>query len=116
MRVTPGLYILVRAAGKILSRSMKEKLIRYCSNGDIQKTKTVKRAKAFKISKAKGKVTYKKISGSKKITVNKKNGNVTIKKGLKKGTYKVKVKVQAAGDSVYAKSKAKTVTVTVKVI
>ena len=85
---------------------------------------TIKAKKLYKVKKAKGKVTYargtvklggKKVKGAqlKKITVNKKTGKLTLKKGLKKGTYKVKVKVKAAGNSNY---KAKTKTVTVKIV
>lgn len=78
-----------------------------------KKAQTIAQKKAFSVSKAKGKVTYKKSKGNKKITVSK-AGKVTVKKGLKKGTYKVKVKVTAAGNKTY-KSSTKTVTVTVKV-
>ena len=77
------------------------------------KNQTVAQKKAFSIRKAQGKVTYKKSSGNKKITVAK-NGKITVKKGLKKGTYKVKVKVTAAGNANY-KSSTKAVTVTIKV-
>ena len=78
-----------------------------------KKNQTVKQSKAFSVSKAQGKVTYKKSSGNSKITVAK-DGKITVKKGLKKGTYKVKIKVTAAGNNTY-KSAAKTVTVTIKV-
>ncbi|MBR1751522.1 MAG: Ig-like domain-containing protein, partial [Ruminococcus sp.] len=78
------------------------------------KKMTFTKAKAFTIKKAKGKVTFTKKSGNKKITINKKTGKITVKKGLKKGTYKVKIKVRAAGNTVY-KAKTKTVTVKVKV-
>ena len=80
------------------------------------KVKTLKAKKAtFKLSaKAKaGKISYKKVSSGKKITVSK-NGTVTVAKGLKKGTYKVKVKVTAASSTNY-KAASKTMTVTVKV-
>ena len=88
----------------------------------------IKRNKAFSISKAKGTVTYKKVHVSKKnrknkyirnakyakkIIVNQKTGKITVKKGLKKGTYKLKVKVTAAGSRKY---KAMTKAVTVKII
>ena len=53
-------------------------------------------------------------SFKKKFTVNKTTGNVTVKKGLKKGTYKVKIKVTAAGNDNY-KEAIKPVTVTIKV-
>lgn len=79
-----------------------------------KRNQTVARKNAITVSKAKGKVTYKKKSGNKKITVNKKTGKITLKKGLKKGSYKVKIKVRAAGNATY-KAKTKTVTVTIKV-
>lgn len=93
-------------------------------------TKTVKAAslketkkvlKAIKISKNKGgTVTVKKIKeGSTasvygKIIVNKKNGQITLKKGkYKTGTYKLKLEVTVAGNKNY---KPKTVTRTVKIM
>lgn len=71
--------------------------------------------KAITVKKAKGKVTYTKAGGSAKLTVNKTTGKITVKKGTKKGTYKAKVKVKAAGNGNY-KALTKTVTVTIKVI
>ena len=76
-------------------------------------TQTISRKKAISVSKSKGKVTYKKLKGKQKITISK-SGKITVKKGLKKGTYKLKVKVTAAGNKNY-KKKSKTVTVTIKV-
>ena len=78
-----------------------------------KKNQTLKRSAVLSVSKAKGTVTYTKASGNKKITISK-AGKVTIKKKLKKGTYKVKVKVKAAGTSYY-KSLTKTVTFKIKV-
>ena len=79
-----------------------------------KKNQTIALKKAIAVSKAQGTVSYTKSSGNKKITVNKKTGKFTVKKGLKKGTYKVKVKVKAAGNSAY-NAKTVTVTVTIKV-
>jgi len=76
-------------------------------------SQTIAKAKAFTISKAQGTVTFAKSSGNAKITVSK-DGKITVKKGLKAGTYKIKVKVTAAGNTNYNKV-TKTVTVTVKV-
>ena len=90
----------MKASGKTISASSK-------------KTKAFAKAKAFKITGAKGTVTFKKSKGNKKIAVSSK-GKVTVTKGLKKGTYKVKVKVKAKGNTAY-KAKTQTVTVTVKV-
>ena len=78
-----------------------------------KKNQTVAKKNAFTIKNAQGKVTFTKASGNKKITVSK-AGKITVKKGLKKGTYKIKVKVKAAGNATY-KAATKTVTVTIKV-
>ena len=78
-----------------------------------KKNQTVLAKNAFTVSKKVGKVTYKRASGNKKITVSS-AGKITVKKGLKKGTYKVKVNVTAAGNSNY-KPATKKVTVTIKV-
>ncbi len=77
-----------------------------------KKNRTIKRSKAITVKNAKGAVTYKKSKGNKKIKVAK-NGKITVAKGLKKGTYKVKIKVKAAGEGLY---KPATKTVTVKVV
>lgn len=80
-----------------------------------KKTTTFAKTKAFTIKKAQGTVTFKKVSGDKKVSINAKTGKITVKKGLKKNkTIKVKFKVTAAGTSVY-KAGSKTVTVNVKV-
>lgn len=79
-------------------------------------TKTAIAAKkAFKVAKnvSKGKVTYNKASGDKKITVSK-AGAITINKGLKKGKYKVEVKVTSAATKNY-NAATKTITLTIKV-
>nr|MCR5544072.1 CotH kinase family protein [Eubacterium sp.] len=99
-----------------------------------KKSRTFARKKLITVSKAKGKVTYKKVGVSKvtnnkygikyftdpnkqygkKFSVNPKTGKITVKKGLRKGTYKLRIKVTAAGNSSY-KSKTKTVTIKIKV-
>lgn len=61
---------------------------------------------------AKTKVTYTKVGGSKKLTINKNTGKITVKKKTKKGTYKITVRVTAAKSANY---KAATVTKTIKV-
>ncbi len=79
-----------------------------------KKNQTVSLKKAMTVSGAQGTVTYKKLKGNKKISVNKKNGKITVKKGLKKKTYKVTVQVKASGNSAY-KAATKKATVTIKV-
>lgn len=71
--------------------------------------------------KAQGKVTYAitaAVKGSKslkaKFSINKSTGKITVAKGLAKGTYKVTVKAQAAGNANY-KAGSKSVVVTVRV-
>lgn len=65
--------------------------------------------------KGQGKLTYAKVSGNKKIVINKTTGKITVKKKLKKKTYKVKVKVMAAGNDQYKPSGWKTVSIKIKV-
>ena len=76
-----------------------------------------KKAQVFTLGatvNSKGTLSYKKLSGNSAITVNSKTGKVTVKKGVKKGTYTAKIKVSAAAKGNY-KAESKTVTVTVKV-
>lgn len=91
-QVKVGLKNTIKVKGKTLTVKAKAK--------KTKKKKTYKRAKAISVKKAKGSVTYKKVKGNKKITVAS-NGKVTVKKGLKRGTYKVKVSVTAAGNNQY---------------
>ena len=73
------------------------------------------------IDEGQGDITYKLSSAKKKgksykkyFKINASTGKVTVKKGLKKGTYTVKVKVKAGGTE-YFKSAQQTVTFKVKV-
>ncbi len=80
---------------------------------DVQKKKQTIAAKdAFKVSKNVGKVTYKKSGGNSKITVSK-SGKITIPKKMNKDTYKIKVKVTAAGDKNHKKGSK---TVAIKIV
>ena len=94
----------------------------------VSKKKVAKKAQVRGVTKVikftrkgQGKKTYKLISAKKgkksfrkKFAVNAKTGKLTVKKKLKKGTYKVRVKVTAKGTANY-KAAARTVTITVKV-
>ena len=87
-----------------------------------KKGAAIKRSKALKVSGAKGSLSYKLVSAKKggknvksKFSVNAKSGKITVKKGLKSGTYKVKVKVKAKGTALYKASSWKKATITVKV-
>jgi len=71
-------------------------------------------ANAFSVTGNKGgKVTYKKLSGDKKVSVSK-AGKVTVAKGAKEGVHAVKVKVSIAAKGSY-KAFSKTVTLKVTV-
>lgn len=78
------------------------------------KSKTISRKNVVSVKKAKGKVTYKKVKGNKKIKVYKKTGKIKLKKGLKPGTYKIKVRIHASGTSKY-RGRSRTVKITIKV-
>ena len=78
-----------------------------------KKKQTISKSKAFAVSGAQGAVSFKKKSGSKKISISR-AGTITVKKGTKKGTYKIKVAVTAAGNGEY-KAGTKVVTIKVKV-
>ena len=79
-----------------------------------KRNQTLAVSKVLTVKKNQGKVTYAKKSGNSSITVAK-NGKVTVKKGLKKGTYSIKVNVTAAGNTNYNKlTKAVTFKVVVK--
>ena len=79
-----------------------------------KKDQTIAAGKAITVTDAKGKVSYNKTGGSGKLAIAK-NGKITVSKGLKKGNYKIKVKVTAAGNSDYKSgSVSVTATITVK--
>jgi hypothetical protein len=77
------------------------------------KKRNINTAKTFRIENAHGVISYKKISGSNKLSIGA-GGRITIKKGMKKGTYKMKVKVTAAGNENHEEG-SKVVTVRVRV-
>ena len=94
----------------------------------VKYSKVKKKAQTLAVSKimtvnpkGQGKLTYTVNSAKKgkksfksKFSINKTTGKLTVKKGLAKGTYKVKVTVKAAGD-VNHDGATKAVTFTVKV-
>ena len=82
-----------------------------------KKARVVSGAVKFTV-KAQGTVTYKGVGTSKKakkaLKINKKTGKITVRKKTKKGTYKMKVTVTAAGNAQFEKG-SQTLTVTVRV-
>ena len=83
----------------------------------ISYSKVKKKAQSFQLKvsvNSKVKLTYKKISGNSKFSVGN-TGKVTVAKGVKKGSYALKIKVSALAKGNYnAGSKTIKVTVTVK--
>lgn len=64
----------------------------------LKRARSYKVSRVLKVSGAKGAVTFRKIKGSGRISVNKGTGRVTVGKRLKKGTYKIKVEIRAKGN------------------
>lgn len=76
-------------------------------------------SKVFTVKNARGTVSYKTVKfanskAKKALSLNRKNGKITVKKGTKKGKYKMTVAVTARGDGNF-KAATKKVTVTVRV-
>ena len=67
----------------------------------VSADKVIATKSAVKIKGAQGKLSYKKTSGSKLITVDPANGSITVSKGITPGEYTVKVKVTAKGTNNY---------------
>ena len=85
---------------KAKTLTLKGKTVKIKAKKLKKKKKTYAISKFLTVSKAQGTVTYAKVSGNKKIKIAS-NGKVTLKKKLKKGKYKVTVKVTAAGNNMY---------------
>ena len=84
-----------------------------------KKKQVIKPTKSLRICNAVGNLKFKLAGVNKKkfkkyFKVNAKNGNITIRKGLKKGKYKLKINITAAGNSIY-QAATKQVMVTIKV-
>ena len=114
-------FTITKAANPLKIKAKKNAIVKYKKLK--KKNQTLKVTKVMKfVKKTSDKKTYK-LSSAKKakksfkkyFTINKKTGKVTVKKGLKKGTYRVTVKVKAAGNANYKASLYKKVTFKVRV-
>lgn len=100
-------FAIAKAAGKLeVSTRARELAASSLSGG-------AKSVFPIVVKKAYGTVTYKKLGGSARLSVNK-GGYVAVKKGTPAGTYRIRVKVAASGGVNY-KAASKTVVATVKV-
>ena len=114
-------YTIKKAANK-LKISSKKSSYKTSYSKLKKKNQVLKASTIYKVSKkGQGTVTYTLSSAkkngkkfSKYFTVDKRTGKITIKKGLKKGSYKVTVKVKAGGNKNY-KAGSKNVVFTVNV-
>lgn len=104
----------IRKAANPLAIKSKAATVKYSAVKKKAQTMDVTKVITF-IKKGQGATTYTKAGGNKKITINKTTGKVTVKKGLKKGAYQVKVKVTAGGNTNYKASAEKVVTIKVTV-
>ncbi len=118
---TYTLNVKIRQAANPLTMKPKTAAVRYSKLKKKSQTLAVTKVISF-TKDAKDKKTYTLSSASKGsksyrkyFRINKTTGKVTVKNGLKKGTYKVKVKVKALGNKKYKASALKTVTFRVKV-
>ena len=101
---------------KIQKLTVKKKTLKVSASKLKKKSQTVSAKKVTKGTKAKTAVTYKLLKASKAKRYFKvaKTGKITIKKKLKKGTYKLIIKATAASSPFY-KSASKNFVVTVRV-
>ena len=106
-------YKIVKAANPLI---IKGKTFKLKAKTLKRKNATVKASKAFTVKKKLNpcKLTYKKVSGNAKIKVSAR-GKVTVKKGLRAGTYRVKVKIAQKVSKNYKAKTIKSVTLRVKV-
>ena len=103
---------LIDKAGQVLEVDAKTVKVSHTKLKKVMLTLGI--AEFLSVSGAKGKLSYAITSGPAGISIGKTSGKLTVKKGMPKGTYTVKVKVKAAATKNYKKA-TKTVTLKVKV-
>ena len=102
-------FKIAKAKGSVAVKARSSKSVA------VKAGKSKRASKALKVTRnaSKGKVTYKKVKGNKGISV--KNGKIAVKKGLKKGTYTIKVRATSAATANYKAATSKAVTLKVRV-
>lgn len=109
-----NIYFSIKKAPNPLAVKGKTATLKYAALK--KKSKSIKVTFVLRFSgKGKGAVTYSKKAGNKKISVNSKTGKIKVRKGLKRGTYRVKLRLRAAGNSNYKASSVKEVTFAIRV-
>ena len=101
-------FKIAKASQTIEAKNVGRKAKASTKTGRLAKDRTYNLKAIAKVS-AKTKVQFKKANNSagKKITVDASSGKVTVKQGLKAGTYKVKVKLTANASASYKAAQAK---------
>lgn len=101
-----------------LKETKKSQTIKVTTSKKISAKKVTKKAQLFKLSAKStsgNKVKYKLVKKNKNIKFAASSGKITVKKGTKKGEYKIKVKMTVSGNSKYNPySATKTITIKVK--
>ncbi len=97
--------VKARTISALKAATLKKKALKFKAS-KLMTIKKAKGTKSFKITKVNKYKT--------KFAISKKTGQLTVKKGLKKGTYKVTVQVKAAGTDMY-KAGSQKVTLTIRV-
>ena len=110
---TKATYTITKAANPLAIKG-KTVVLKYKNVKKKNHYLVISKALAFE-GNGQGKLSYVKVSGNRKIAINKKTGKILVKKGAKKGIYKIKVKVKAGGDVNYKPSAWKTVTFKIRV-
>jgi hypothetical protein len=112
--LTESGFELLNLAENPMTLKGKKAKVKYKSIKKKNKVLKFSKVVTFK-KKGVGKLSFKKVSGNKKIKINTANGNITVQKKLKRGTYKVKVKVLALGTETVKPTGWKTVTFRIRV-
>ncbi|MBE6041956.1 MAG: cadherin repeat domain-containing protein [Clostridiales bacterium] len=113
-----GLYpIIISYDKKAQPMTVKANPVKLKAKTLKKRTQTIKVAKALTIKNAKGSKIFRIVKAGKAkkyFRINRKTGKIKVRKGLKKGTYKVTVKITAAGNDEYLAG-SKTATIKVRV-
>ena len=109
-----GVYLTAEVEKLENPITLKGKTLKVKASVLSKKKRTRSVEKAIKITNAKCTLFYQKVKGKKRIVIDPNTGTITIKRGLKKGTYRITSDVTASGDDLY-KLATKRVTFTLNV-
>ena len=111
----PAKIIISKASQELkVTQTKSQKTIKLKAGDVKKKAQTIPFSKVAKVTGNKTKLSYKKVKGASAFKVDPGTGKITVKKGTKKNTYTVKIKVTAEADNNY-KADSETVTVKIKI-